>query len=155
VKELKSLPSNIAIDTGPLLLPVTREPGWDKIRKLLDMHEKGEITLHIGLFNISELISAMYGLGYDVKTSLTYATLIYRRLNIVKDLQYTILMGRLQLKARELKYSIPWGDISSAATALRMKIPVLALDEDKHFNKILMVCNKLNMSIQVVRVKDL
>jgi len=58
-KELKSLPSNIAIDTGSLILPITREPGWCKIRKLLHMHEEGEVMPHIGLFNISEIVYAM------------------------------------------------------------------------------------------------
>jgi len=155
LKELKSLPSNIAIDTGPLLLPITREPGWSKIRKLLRMHEEGEVLLHIGLFNISELVYAMLRLGYDMKTSLRYAALIYERLKVIKNSQYATWMGKLRAKAYELNYSIPWGDISSAAVAVYMNIPVLALDKDKHFDKLSTICRKLNKQIQIIHVGEI
>lgn|GEM_PF-1995175 len=153
--ELKNLPNNIVIDTWPLLLPLTREPGWDKIRTLLNIHEKGRITLHIGLFNVSELVSAMHKLGFDMKTSLGYATLVYRKLNVVKSLQYALWMGKLKLKTYEHDYTVPWGDISSAAVAVHMNIPVLVLDEDKHFDQLLTICRKLNKQIQIIHVGEI
>ena len=155
MRELRSLPDNIVIDTGPLLLPLTREPGWDKVRKLLVMHERGEITLHVGLFNIAELISAMHRLGYDMEISLRYATLVSEKLNVINDIQYTMWMGKLRVGAYQRGYNIPWGDISSAAVAISLNIPVLILDEDKHFDQIMMICNKLGNTIQIIRVKKL
>ncbi|RLF13967.1 MAG: hypothetical protein DRJ66_06910 [Thermoprotei archaeon] len=147
--------SDIVIDTGPLLLPLTQEPGWNKIKKLLELHEKGKLTIHIGLLNISELIYAMYRLGYDMETSLRYAILVSNRLKVIKDIRYIIWMGRLRVSVHDLKYNIPWGDISSAAAALSMNIPVIVLDEDKHFDEIALICSKLGKSIQVLRIKDL
>ena len=91
LRGLRNLPDNIVIDTGPLLLPLTQEQGWDKVRKLLVMHERGEITLHVGLFNIAELISAMHRLGYDMEISLRCATLISEKLNVINNIQYTMV----------------------------------------------------------------
>ena len=147
MRGLGSLPSNIAIDTGPLLLPVTREPGWDKIKELFAMHERGDLTLCLGLFNIIELIFAMHKLGYHMETSLRYSALIYEKFNVIRSLQYAVWMGKLRAKAYELNYAIPWGDISSAAVAIHMNIPVIVLDEDKHFNQVLTICDKLNLSL--------
>jgi len=48
------------------------------------MHERGRIMLHIGLFNINKLIFAVHRLEYNIKTSLKYATLAHRKLNIGK-----------------------------------------------------------------------
>jgi len=149
------LPDNIVIDTGPLLLPLTREPGWDKVRKLLVMHERGEITLHVGLFNIAELVSAMHKLGYDMEVSLRYATLISEKMNVINDIQYTMWMGKLRIKAHQRRYNIPWGDLSSAAAAISLDLPVLILDEDKHFDQIMTICNELENPIQIIRVKNL
>ncbi len=155
MRELRSLPDNIVIDTGPLLLPLTREPGWDKVRKLLVMHERGEITLHVGLFNIAELVSAMHKLGYDMEVSLRYATLISEKMNVINDIQYTMWMGKLRIKAHQRRYNIPWGDLSSAAAAISLDLPVLILDEDKHFDQIMTICNELGNPIQIIRVKNL
>lgn len=155
MRELRSLPDNIVIDTGPLLLPLTREPGWDKVRKLLVMHERGEITLHVGLFNIAELVSAMHKLGYDMEVSLRYATLISEKMNVINDIQYTMWMGKLRIKAHQRRYNIPWGDLSSAAAAISLDLPVLILDEDKHFDQIMTICNELENPIQIIRVKNL
>ncbi|RLG44157.1 MAG: hypothetical protein DRN78_00545 [Thermoproteota archaeon] len=149
------MPDNIVIDTGPLLLPLTREPGWDKVRKLLVMHERGEITLHVGLFNIAELVSAMHKLGYDMEVSLRYATLISEKMNVINDIQYTMWMGKLRIKAHQRRYNIPWGDLSSAAAAISLDLPVLILDEDKHFDQIMTICNELENPIQIIRVKNL
>ena len=155
MRELRNSPNNMAIDTGPLLLPLTREPGWDKIMKLLNLHEKGEVVLRVGLFNISELAHAMHRLGYDVDTSLRYAILVSEKLDVIGNLRYAIWMSRLRIGAYELRYKIPWGDISSATVAHLMDIPVIALDEDRHFNQIMTICNKLGKPIQVIRVRDL
>jgi len=155
MRELRSLPDNIVIDTGPLLLPLTREPGWDKVRKLLVMHERGEITLHVGLFNIAELVSAMHKLGYDMEVSLRYATLISEKMNVINDIQYTMWMGKLRIEAHQRRYNIPWGDLSSAAAAISLDLPVLILDEDKHFDQIMTICNELGNPIQIIRVKNL
>ena len=130
MKELRNSPNNMAIDTGPLLLPLTREPGWDKIMKLLNSHENGEVVLHVGLFNIGELAYAMHRLGYDVDTSLRYAILVSEKLDVIGNLRYAIWMSRLRIGAYELRYNIPWGDISSATVAHLMEIPVIALDEE-------------------------
>ena len=152
MRELKSLPSSIAIDTGPLLLPITREPGWDKIRRLLVMHERGVVTLYVGLFNISELSYAMYRLGFDEETALKYSILVSERLNIIKDVQYATWMSKIRIRSYEHGYNIPWGDISSAAVALSLDIPVVALDEDKHFNYIALLGSELGRTIRIIRV---
>ena len=65
MRGLRNLPSSIAIDTGPLLLPITRERGWNKVRELLEMHE------------------------IDMELALKYARLVYEKLEIVKDIRYT------------------------------------------------------------------
>jgi len=150
-----SLPRSMAIDTGPLILPITRERGWEKIKKLLAFHERGELTLHVGLFNVVELIYVMHRLGYDVRTTMEYASLILDKLGIVRDDRYVLWMGKLRIEAYRHGYNIPWGDISSAATALTLNIPVIVLDEDKHFNRIIAICRKLGKTIRIVRIKDL
>jgi len=65
MRGLRNLPSSIAIDTGSLLLPITRERGWNKVRELLEMHE------------------------IDMELALKYARLVYEKLEIVKDIRYT------------------------------------------------------------------
>ncbi len=156
MRGLRNLPSSIAIDTGPLLLPITRERGWNKVRELLEMHERGEITIYVGLFNICELAYAMYRLGFDMELALKYARLVYEKLEIVKDIRYTTWMSTLRVGAYEHKYNIPWGDISSAAVALTLNIPVIVLDEDKHFDHIALVSNKLGRTLQAIHIiKDL
>lgn len=155
MRETWSLPDSIVIDTGPLLLPLTREQGWDRVRELLAMHEKGEIHLYIGVFNLAEMVYAVHRLGYSVETSMRYASLVSEKLGIVSGVQYVMWMGRLRLEARKHNYNIPWGDISSAAAAISLGIPVLVLNEDTHFTKIAAIGNKLGYTIQVIRVKDL
>lgn len=132
MRGLRNLPSSIAIDTGPLLLPITRERGWNKVRELLEMHE------------------------IDMELALKYARLVYEKLEIVKDIRYTTWMSTLRVGAYEHKYNIPWGDISSAAVALTLNIPVIVLDEDKHFDHIALVSNKLGRTLQAIHIiKDL
>jgi predicted nucleic acid-binding protein len=155
MREPWSLPGSIVIDTGPLLLPLTRELGWDRVRKLLAMHEKGEIHLYIGMFNLAEIVYAAYRLGYSLETSMRYASLVSEKLGIINDARYAMLMGRLRLEAHRHNYNIPWGDISSAAAALSLGTPVLVLDEDTNFTKIAAISNKLGYTIEVIRVKDL
>ena len=132
MRGLRNLPSSIAIDTGSLLLPITRERGWNKVRELLEMHE------------------------IDMELVLKYARLVYEKLEIVKDIRYTTWMSTLRVGAYEHKYNIPWGDISSAAVALTLNIPVIVLDEDKHFDHIALVSNKLGRTLQAIHIiKDL
>lgn len=132
MRGLRNLPSSIAIDTGSLLLPITRERGWNKVRELLEMHE------------------------IDMELALKYARLVYEKLEIVKDIRYTTWMSTLRVGAYEHKYNIPWGDISSAAVALTLNIPVIVLDEDKHFDHIALVSNKLGRTLQAIHIiKDL
>ena len=132
MRGLRNLPSSIAIDTGSLLLPITRERGWNKVRELLEMHE------------------------IDMELALKYARLVYEKLEIVKDIRYTTWMSTLRVGAYEHKYNIPWGDISSAAVALTPNIPVIVLDEDKHFDHIALVSNKLGRTLQAIHIiKDL
>ena len=132
MRGLRNLPSSIAIDTGPLLLPITRERGWNKVRELLEMHE------------------------IDMELALKYARLVYEKLEIVKDIRYTTWMSRIRVGAYEHKYNIPWGDISSSAVALTLNIQVIVLDEDKHFDHIALVSNKLGRTLQAIHIiKDL
>lgn len=132
MRGLRNLPSSIAIDTGPLLLPITRERGWNKVRELLEMHE------------------------IDMELALKYARLVYEKLEIVKDIRYTTWMSTLRVGAYEHKYNIPWGDISSSAVALTLNIQVIVLDEDKHFDHIALVSNKLGRTLQAIHIiKDL
>ena len=83
------------------------------------------------------------------------ARLVYEKLEIVKDIRYTTWMSRIRVGAYEHKYNIPWGDISSAV-ALTLNIQVIVLDEDKHFDHIAFVSNKLGRTLQAIHIiKDL
>ena len=145
----------MVVDTGPLILPLTREEGWEKVREVLAMHEEGEVVLHVGLFNVGELVSVTRRLGYDLDTSLRYATLVAERLSVVRDVSYAMWMGRLRVEASRLGYNVPWGDLSSVAAAVVLNVPVLALSRDKHFDVLAEVCVSYGASVQVIRVEDL
>ena len=154
-KGIKNLLKSIVIDTGPLLLPLTREYGWDRIRELLIMHEKGEVSLYIGLFNVAELVYILQRLGFDTDVSQKYAKLISERLNIVNTTRYVMWMGKLRVEAYKHGYNIPWGNISSAAAAATLNIPVLVLDEDKHFDRVIVLCKELGRTVEIIHVKEL
>ncbi len=155
MKELRKLSKNIAIDTGPLLLPLTREAGWESVKKILYMHERGELTLHVGLFNIGELASATYKLGFDAETALSYAKLVSEKLSVVEGTSYAMWLGMLRIESYRSKYNIPWGDISSASAALSMNIPVIVLGKDDHFKLLAKLCSNLGKTIRVIKVEDL
>ncbi|MCS7365822.1 MAG: hypothetical protein NDF54_10330 [archaeon GB-1867-035] len=153
--ELRNLPKNLTIDTGPLLLPLTREPGWKNVKNILATHEEGKITLNLGLFNIGELIYAAYRLGYNMETTLEYARLISDKLNIVKDQKYITWMGRLRIESYKHNYNIPWGNISSTSTAITQKTPLLILSRDKHFKQLTKICNKIKKPIKTIHIEKL
>ena len=155
MKELMNLSNSLVIDTGPLLLPLTREHGWRKVRKLLVMHEEGKVSLYVGLFNLAELIYAMHRLGYETGTSLRYAKLISEKLHVVNNISYMMWMGKLRVEAYRHRYNIPWGDISSTAVAISLDIPVLVLNEDKHFEQLMVICKELGKEIKVIHVNEL
>ncbi|RLG05946.1 MAG: hypothetical protein DRN68_07830 [Thaumarchaeota archaeon] len=152
---MKSLPSKIVVDTGPLLLPLTREPGWKKIRSLLSLHEREQIKLYIGLFNIGELLHAAHKLGYNYSTATEYAALTSRELEVVANAEYALWMGRIKAEAAKQGYNIPWGNTSTIAAALHLNTPALALNQDKHFNQLAKICSNLGIQVNIIRVKDL
>jgi hypothetical protein len=73
----------------------------------------------------------------------------YATLNVVYDEKTALKLGALKLKYEDK----PWGDLSSAALALRLsdgeKVPVIILDEEKHFGDI-----KEVVSVKVSDLRD-
>ncbi len=153
--ELRRLPDTFVVDTGPLLLPLTREPGWRDVRRLIRLVENRRVRLLVGLFNLAELLHATRKLGYEEDVALEYARLVARWLDIVDDVGYAVLMGRLRAKVSESDLNVPWGDISSAAAAIHSGSPALALDGDAHFDALAEAASGLNLKLDIVRVGSL
>ena len=149
------LPARLVVDTGILLLPLTREKGWRIARELLRLGEEGSIKLQTGLFNIAEMISVMHRMGYDRSLVLEYASLVYEKLETINNIEYSTWMGVLKAEAVEKKYNIPWGDISSAASALTTESPVVVLDNDPHFKYLAKIAKDLERNIEVLRISSL
>ncbi len=152
---LKRLPERIVVDTGILLLPLTREKKWRIARELLRLGEEGSIELGIGLFNIAEMVSVMSRMGYEKTLAIEYASLVCDKLNVIRDTDYSLWMGILKHKSMKKKYNIPWGDLSSASAAISTKSPVLVLDNDEHFTHIKEIVEDLDENLEVLRIGDL
>jgi len=119
------------------------------------MREKGGVSLYIGLFNVAELVYILQRFGFDADVSQRYAKLISERLNVINTTRYVMWMGKLRVEAYRHGYNIPWGDISSAAAAVTLNIPVLVLDEDKHFDQVIVLCKELGRAIEIIHVREL
>jgi hypothetical protein len=68
---------------------------------------------------------------------------------VVHDEETTVELGVLKLKYEDK----PWGDLSSAALALslsdREKVPVIILDEERHFRDIKEVASVKISDLQI------
>lgn len=144
----------LVFDAGPFILIFTKEEGSDVAREAVLKHEKGELEIFIHPSNLSEayrVISMIKEarpkfLEKDVDPRLVIRS-AYATINVLQDEVTTINLGALKLKYRDK----PWGDLSSAALALRLsneeKVPVVILDEEKHFEDI--------SEVSTVKISDL
>ena len=130
----------LVLDTGPFLLLFTKENGSEKIKRIIIKHEIREMDVYIHPNNLAEaymvfnkVIREKTGIpGKKIKPEDIIRS-AYATLNVVQDEATTIKLGELKTKYRR----VPWGDLSAAALALRLGgVPVIILDNEKHFNTI-------------------
>jgi len=144
VKNLESKPlKRFVFDAGPFILLFTNEEGSDIVREAVLLHERGEIEIFMHPNNLVEsyvVISQISKenpelLARQVEPSAVVRS-AYATLNVVCDEETALELGALKSKYEDK----PWGDLSSAALALRLldreKVPVIILDEEKHFEDI-------------------
>jgi len=133
----------LVFDAGPFILLFTNERGSDVAREAVLRHERGEIEVFIHPNNLAEAYRILCEvkemkpelLVRDVDPGVLVRS-AYATLNVVYDEETTVNLGVLKLKYGDK----PWGDLSSAALALRLsneeQVPVVILDEERHFKDI-------------------
>ena len=144
VKKLASKPlERLVLDAGPFILLFTNEVGSAIARKVVNLHEKGEIEVFMHPNNLVEayrVISKMKQMNpklliRDVEPSLVVRS-AYATLNVMQDERTTLELSGLKLKYEDK----PWGDLSSAALAMRLsereQVSVVILDGERHFGDI-------------------
>lgn len=129
------------LDTGPFLLAFTEEKGGDKVRKLIERREAGEVQIFIHPNNLAEAYKVISLIQKErpslVKRTIKPADVVrsaYASLSVIQNEKTTIKLGALRLKYR----GVPWGDLSSAALAFSLseddnKVPVVIPEHDRHF----------------------
>lgn len=132
------------LDTGPFILTISNEDGANKVRKIVERHEAGEIEVFIHpncLVEAYKVISLLQEEKPElVPVGANAADIVrsaFATLSVQQDETTTVKLGRLRLKYRNR----PWGDLSSAALALSLsnqseKVPVVILDHERHFKDI-------------------
>jgi predicted nucleic acid-binding protein len=144
LKNSESKPlKRFVFDAGPFVLLFTNEEGSDIVREAVLLHEGGEIEIFMHPNNLVEsyaVISRIGKINPELLARKVEASAVvrsaYATLNVVCDEETVLKLGALKLKYEDK----PWGDLSSAALALRLsdgeKVPVIILDEEKHFEDI-------------------
>ncbi|MGB9854639.1 MAG: hypothetical protein ACPLRY_07560 [Candidatus Bathyarchaeales archaeon] len=144
VKSSESKPlKRFVFDAGPFILLFTNEEGSDVAREAVLLHEKGEVEIFMHPNNLVEAFVVISRISKEnpkllvrkVEPSAVMRS-AYATINVVCDEETALELGALKLKYEDK----PWGDLSSAALALRLsdgeKVPVVILDEEKHFEDI-------------------
>ncbi len=155
IGSLKPHMGRLVFDTGPFLMLFTREDGSDTARRIVLMHERGELEVYMHPFNLAEAYRVIARIRSE-KPSLLVRDVTpgevvrsaYATLRVVSDVETTIALGALKQKYP----SKPWGDLSSAALSLRLSAegvesPVVILDGEKHFEGI--------SEVKTVRISEL
>ena len=144
VKNSESKPlKRLVFDAGPFILLFTNEEGSDIAREAVLLHERGEIEIFMHPNNLVEsyaVISRIIEENPELLTRKVEPDAVirsaYATLNVVYDEETALKLGALKLKYEDK----PWGDLSSAALSLRLsdgeKVPVIILNEEKHFEDI-------------------
>jgi len=157
VRNLVSKPlKKLVFDAGPFILLFTNEEGSDIAKEAVLLHERGEIEIFMHPNNLVESYAVLSRiseehpelLARNVEPSAVIRS-AYATLNVVYDEETAMKLGALKLRYENK----PWGDLSSAALALRLsdgeKVPVIILDEEKHFEDI-----KEVVSVKVSDLRD-
>ncbi|MBS7627044.1 hypothetical protein KEJ51_08460 [Candidatus Bathyarchaeota archaeon] len=133
----------LVFDAGPFILLFTREKGSNIAREAVLRHERGELQIFMHPNNLSEAYGVISKireeapklLERDIDPVMVIRS-AYENIKVVQDEITTINLGRLKHKYRDK----PWGILSSAALAIRLsyrdKVPVIILDEERHFEDI-------------------
>lgn len=131
----------LVFDTGPFLLIFTDEKGSKEAREAILKHEEGKLEIFIHPNNLAEAYKVISLVRREKPNSPSVEPekiirSAYATLRVIQDEETTVKLGRLKLE-----YSgKPWGDLSSAALSLRLsekeKVPVVILDNEKHFDDI-------------------
>lgn len=144
----------LIFDTGPFLLIFTKEKGSEDAREAVLKHEKGKIEIFIHPNNLAEAYRVISQIKKEnprlLLKDLEPETIIrsaYATLKVIQDETTTVKLGVLKLKYSDK----PWGDLSSASLSLRLseekKVPVVILDNEKHFGDI--------QEISTIRISEL
>ncbi len=135
----------LIFDTGPFVLIFTNGKGSMEAREAILKHEEGKLEIFMHPNNLAEAYKVISLMRREnphfptVEPELIIRS-AYATLRVIHDEETTAKLGMLKLE-----YSgKPWGDLSSAALSLRLsekeKVPVVILDDEKHFIDIKEIC---------------